>query len=434
MIKTYLRQAWMLMKQNKLFTSIYVVGTGLSIALVMTMFIIFYVKFAPIYPEYNRDRTLVIKPVKRYPKGKPENWNINGGVSYYVVKNMLPGLPHLEVVGGGYLNNFNDNKVSLPGKEQLSVTSYYVDMGFWKVFSFSFISGNTFTQADVDASLPVAVISATLAQRIFASTDVKGKHFTYNGKDFRVSGVVKDVSNATPETAADLWLPISLKVKLSENNLSLIGNVRAYLLATTAADKDALRKEVQELFRKNNLQNDTYDHDLMDQPDDYWVSTFRQEVDKAPDLTEIVKSFLYMLLALLFIPALNLSGMISSRMDKRLCELGVRKAYGATNRQLLSQVLWENLLMTCIGGLAGLLISYLIVATASDWILTLFDERVMDPTKTMNLTPEMLFNPAVFGMAFGVCVLLNLVSALIPAIWWKIQSPLPPLVHLKLTP
>ena len=45
MIKLYLKQAWTLIKQHRLFTGIYVVGTGLSIALTMTMFIIFYVKF-----------------------------------------------------------------------------------------------------------------------------------------------------------------------------------------------------------------------------------------------------------------------------------------------------------------------------------------------------------------------------------------------------
>ena len=54
-LRIYMKQAWNLMKQNKLFTGIYVTGTGLSIALVMTLFIIFYVKFAPIYPEYNRN-------------------------------------------------------------------------------------------------------------------------------------------------------------------------------------------------------------------------------------------------------------------------------------------------------------------------------------------------------------------------------------------
>ena len=74
MLKNYFKQAWTLMRQNCLFTGIYVVGTGLSIALVMTLFIIFYVKFGPVYPEYNRDRTLVLKPIKRYPKDKPESW------------------------------------------------------------------------------------------------------------------------------------------------------------------------------------------------------------------------------------------------------------------------------------------------------------------------------------------------------------------------
>lgn len=78
MIKLYLKQAWTLIKQNKLFTSIYVVGTGLSIALTMTMFIIFYVKFAPIYPEYNRDRMLTIKAMKCYPKTNKESWNLWG--------------------------------------------------------------------------------------------------------------------------------------------------------------------------------------------------------------------------------------------------------------------------------------------------------------------------------------------------------------------
>jgi len=208
MIKLYLKQAWMLMKQNKLFTGIYVVGTGLSIALVMTMFIIFYVKFAPIYPEYNRDRTLVMKNMKRYPKGKPDNWNCNGGVAYQVVKDMLPGLPHVEAVGGGLSDFMGDNKVTLPNKELLPVSTYYADAGFWRVFTFRFLGGKPFTKADVEASMPVAVLSEGLAKRLFATADATGRHFLYNGKDFRVTGVVEDVSNATPETAGDLWVPI----------------------------------------------------------------------------------------------------------------------------------------------------------------------------------------------------------------------------------
>ena len=70
MFKIYFRQAWNLVKQNKLFTSIYVIGTGLAIALTMILFIVHYIKFAPIYPEENRGRTLVIRRLTlRYNEG-----------------------------------------------------------------------------------------------------------------------------------------------------------------------------------------------------------------------------------------------------------------------------------------------------------------------------------------------------------------------------
>lgn len=411
MLKIYLKQAWTLMRQNKLFTSIYVVGTGLSIALIMILFIIFYVKFAPIYPEYNRNRTLVIKPMERHPKGKPENYNRNSGVSYRFMQELLTGLPHVEAVGGGVPGFWNESKVLLPNGESLPASHRSVDGGFWKVFNFRFLNGQPFTQEEVDAGVQVAVISKSLAISVFATEDVTGEHLLFGGDDYLVCGVVDDVSNATPDTSGDLWIPLT---ESDKNGRGLLGNIWAYLLVDEAANKEAVKEEVRESVRKFTLQDAEYDYDLMGQPDDYWMSTFR--TGQAPDFVEIAKAFLYMLLALLFIPALNLSGMISSRMDKRLCELGIRKAYGATNRRLLHQVLCENLLLTVIGGLAGLLFSYLIVLTASDWILTLFDKGINIPGQHITLTFEMLFNPTVFGCAFGLCIVLNTVSALLPAV------------------
>ena len=400
MLKNYFKQAWTLMRQNRLFTGIYVVGTGLSIALVMTLFIIFYVKFGPVYPEYNRDRTLVLKPIKRYPKGKPENWNIYGGVAYYVVDQMLPGLPHVEQVAGSMIDFWGDYQVSATDVKPFKATPRFANGAFWKVFSFRFVDGQPFTQEDVEAKAQVAVIGESLAKRLFAAVEgVTGRHFAFNGRDYRVCGVVRDVSNATPETAGDLWLPLLNAQYISKE-----------------LDRQGLLGNVFVVFRRYTLQDKDYEYDLMGQPDPYWLSTFRQDVEKAPDTMELVKDFLYILLALLFIPALNLSGMISSRMDSRIAELGIRKAYGATRRRLLEQVLCENLLLTLLGGLAGLLFSYLIVLTASDWILTLFDKNIYDTSLSTSLTPEMLFNPAVFGCALAVCVVLNVVSALVPAL------------------
>lgn len=415
MIKLYLKQAWTLIRQHRLFTGIYVVGTGLSIALTMTMFIIFYVKFAAIYPEYNRDRMIVLKMMKSYPKDNDKSWNCSN-VNYDVVK-MLQNLPHLDAIGAAS-RNYRENYVEVPdNNEPVGIAPLYTDAGFWQVFTFRFLYGKPFTQADVDAKRREVVVPVSLARRLFATDDVVGRRFKMDAQEYRICGVVEDVSAATPSSVGDLWMPITFNSWIvSDNTGKLVGNTEIYMTAPIAADKEALKEEVREVFRKYNLAAPKYMNDLMDQPDDYWISTFRVNSCGAPDLASELRVYLYMLLALLFIPAMNLSGMMSSRMDERLSELGVRKTYGATNGSLIGQVLWENLLLTCIGGLLGLLISYLIVLTASDWILTLFDSYT-DVEKTPFLSFEMLFNPMVFCTAFGLCVLLNLISALIPAVW-----------------
>ena len=413
MIRVYLKQAWELLRQNRLFSAIYIIGTGLSIALTMTMFIIFYVKLAPIYPEYNRDRMVVLKAVKCYPKGQENNYN--AGLLNDEVASLLDSLPHLNAMGiicSGDMFSF----VGLPGQKRVfKVHPLFVNDGFWDVFTFRFLEGKAFTREEVEARSRVAILSESTARRLFASTDVIGQRFQYKGTEYQVAGVVQDVSSATPVPAADVWLPLSLSTYAywREPNI-LRGNLQYYLTAPTSSDKEALKEEVRDAFRRHDSAG-TYVNDLMGQPDDSFTSSCRTDFVNAPDMGGIIRGLLFIVVALLFIPAMNLSGMIASRMDQRTAELGIRKTYGATRQGLVSQLLWENLLLTFLGGLAGLVFCYVIVVTSSSWILTLFDAEVNTDLPAPFLTFEMLFNPWVFLSAFGVCLLLNVVSALIPA-------------------
>ena len=413
MILNYFRQAWTLVRQHKLFTSIYVVGTGLSIALVMTLFIIFYVKFGPVYPEYNWDRTLVIKYMQYYPKSGEKNFR-SGGVSQYVMTDLLPGLPHLETIAA--MEKAQQIQVGVTGSNQVfKVFSMKVNAGFWKVFTFHFLSGKPFTEADTEAAARVVVISESMARRLFSTVAVTGRDFLIKGRKYRVCGVVQDVSSATPASAADMWLPFVVDKSFTFDE-GLRGGLSLYLTAPSKAEKEALKAEVQEAFHKFNTSTKEYVNDLMEQPDDYWKSTFRTDSSKVPDWEGQLRVFAYILLALLFIPAVNLGGMISSRMDTRIAELGIRKAYGATNATLVRQVLTENFLLTFMGGIVGLIVSYLIVVMTGNWILTLFDDRINMSLNPPFLTFEMLFNPYVFGTAFVVCLLLNVISALVPTL------------------
>lgn len=421
MIKTYLKQAWAMMKQNRLFTTIYVIGTGLSIALVMTLFIIFYVKFAPVYPEYNRNRTLVVSTTQRTSKANAGNWSRNSGTSYNFTTQLLAELKHAEAVAAVAETWGENPMVSHIGSDnEMEAVVSYVNADFWRVFTFNFTSGIPFTPEEVEAKRRVAVISEGLARQLFANTSPVGDKFNLDGTEFTIIGVVQNVSNATPATAGDLWLPITLNADAVADNpsMGLMGNIKNYILAPTLAECEELRAEILNRIETYNQADKEYTHEFFGQPDIFWKSTFRTGSDNADfGFWDLLGDYFYIFLAFLIIPALNLSGMISNRMDSRMEEIGVRKAYGANNNQIVGQVLWENLLLTCLGGLAGLLLSYLIVVTSSNWILTLFDSFIMNPGREMTITFEMLFNPVVFGSALLFCVLLNLISALVPTLW-----------------
>ena len=418
MIKIYIRQAWNLMKQNRLFTSVYIAATGLSIALVMTLFIIFYVKFAPIYPEYNRNRILTMSTSMRVDKNNEGNWSCNSGVSYYFVSDYLQKLKHAEAVAAVETNNGTTLVSKVGDKKVVKTFLRYVNADFWQVFTFHFLTGRAFSGEEQEAVQPVVVLSESFSRRIFAHSTPLGEKVFFNGKEFTVIGVVKDASNATPYATADAWIPITHNASsvVNKEYMGFMGGIHAFMLAS---DKKELRCEVLDMIDRYNQQDSVYRHEFFGQPDDYWMSTFRtgNNDEYGFSFWSLMKNYIFILIALLFIPALNLSGMISNRMDSRMSELGVRRAYGASNREIIRQILYENLLLTAIGSLLGLVLSYIIVLTTSDWILHLFDGVVTGSGSEINVTFEMLFNPIVFGSALLFCVLLNLISSLIPTVW-----------------
>jgi ABC-type lipoprotein release transport system permease subunit len=232
----------------------------------------------------------------------------------------------------------------------------------------------------------------------------------------QVVGVVADVTGTTPATAADLYIPLYYggANRPSKYDMGLLGSVSIYMTAPTQEDVETLRTEVIDVLNRYDQEDKQFSHFWMNQPDVWWKSTFRDSCSNEPDIPGIIRGILYMLLALLFIPAMNLCGMISSRMDERMSELGVRKAYGATNAGLISQVLTENLLLTLVGGLVGLALAYLIALTGGEWIYYLFDTFIWSEGIQPVYTVEMLFNPTLFLLVFGLCVILNLISALVP--------------------
>lgn len=418
-MRYFIQRVTTLLRQHPLFSVVYILGTALSVALVMVLFIIFYVKWAPVYPEGNRQRTVVLQYIQC--ESLDGSGYMSSLVSRYAADHLLKDLPHQEAMAltsrsfSSNINLVNATKQDAPQR----VAPLYVNDGFWKVFTFRFLSGKGFTEAEEKASLPLAVLSSALARQLFATDDAVGKEFFFNGRAFRVSGVVEDVSWATPATAADLWLPLSFdpyaSSKLDDPEI-LRGNLMVYMTAPTVEEKEALKVEVREAFRRYNAQCRSFHNLIYDQPDDYWKSGFR--VNSTLPLSESLRPFVIFLLALLFIPSLNLSGIIASRMGGRIEELGIRKVYGASNMTLFRQVLHENFLFTALGSLLGIVICWLLLTCFAGWLFSVIElGEATENEYPVVLPAQMLFHPVVFLAALVYCWVLNVLSAWLPALW-----------------
>ena len=77
MYKVYLKQAWALMGQNRFFTAVYIIGTGLAISMVMAIAVVYHIRTANIAPEVSRDRMRA--PVREGGPLRPRDTRESGG-------------------------------------------------------------------------------------------------------------------------------------------------------------------------------------------------------------------------------------------------------------------------------------------------------------------------------------------------------------------
>ncbi|MBE6268837.1 MAG: FtsX-like permease family protein [Bacteroidales bacterium] len=412
MIKQHLRQAWTMMKQQKLFTSIYIAGTAISIAMAMTIFVVLYIKLGPLYPEENRDSMVIFRGVYMHNSDTTRKGEYLFELSLENAEKVIKESKYIKEVcikeSESYYKHyaFSEN-----GKKEIEIEPAYVDNGFWRVFNFKFLHGHPFTEADEHN--PVAVITASLAEKLYASTDVVGREVYIDSTRYDIIGVVENprTGNRTQLTGEDIFTSIHYS---RDSKIMMRGDCRLIMLAESPAKTELLRKEIEELVTRIYQDSDNK-YFVFDRCDvrKYWQAMLYVPGDS--NWLDAIQKYLYALLAFLFIPALNLSGMIASRMSSRLSEISVRKSYGATNGQIISQVLYENLLLTFVGAVIGVIFSYIMVCKNSEWVMTLLDKSTH--AEEYAVSSEMLFNPTLIASVLLLTLLLNISSALVPTIF-----------------
>jgi putative ABC transport system permease protein len=131
-----------------------------------------------------------------------------------------------------------------------------------------------------------------------------------------------------------------------------------------------------------------------------------------PSPAKFYRQQLLILLILLIIPAINLTSMTHSRLHRYISEIGVRRAFGCRRSQIIKDIVAENLVLSVIAGLVGLLLCAVFVYFCSN---ALFAKDWISNNGRSTVEFSTLFNPIIFLFAFIFCFILNLMSSIVPA-------------------
>ncbi len=415
-----LRQAWTLMRHNPLFSSIYIAGTALSVCMVMIVALYFHIQIGNVYPERHRDRQLYLQYMQLTSKDTTQYKALTGAFGPEFVRQVCSSLESAEAVSTHLRIRVRVQITTDKVQQPLEVETDWVDDGYWSMYSFEVLSGRVFTKEEFASGMCSAVISESLGRVLFGDEEPVGRSFreATTNQTYTVVGVVRNVSRFIKTTYAHLWVPYTSYPELDEltdSDTPLLGSMSIALRPTKEAGREGLTQEIERRVRDLE-QSINYRIDLKGSP----MSPSEQLFSFGWNLGEDNDGALYawlLLLTFLLVPALNLSALNSSMMERRLSEIGVRKAFGASNIRLMGQVMLENLVYTAIGALVGLLVAYAVVLLSGEVLLESNFSRLTTSAVEeleMGFTWDMLVNVPIFLTTLLVAFVLNTLASFAP--------------------
>lgn len=426
-ITQYLKQSWHEAKSKPLYTGLYITGVTLAVALTMIFANYYFIRIAPAYPEVNRSDTYYLSSCQMYNKAEDYQnaWYMGSILARdYVSK----------ITGAECVSIKHGMKKTLKAKPEFKsdITEYINvtenDANFFKVYEFDFLAGRPFSQDEFDSKEKVAVITDIVAEKLYSDSfeNIIGKSIFINDIEYRITGVVKHCSQLCTESYADVYCSIDYD-NVREMDNHVLGPFMAVFLIKNDKQLDETKKELEIISNKIAGIYEGWELVLGDQPKSH-IRSILQDIhsDSDEDFSwwNVIRSNLLIVIVLLLVPALNMSGMISGRMENRQSEIGIRKSFGATKSSLLSQLFVENMLYTLIGALLGLIISWSVLYFNIKQIIVMFDPYTLY-SLSADADPEvslgMLFSPEVFFTTLIVIFVFNSLSAIVPA-WWALRQ------------
>lgn len=402
MLKNYFKIAIAVLKRRKFFTFISLFGISFTL-MVITVAAAFLNKlFNEDYPDYKRERSLYVAMMEM--RNTKEGWMNRSDVSFYFLDHYVSKLKALEKMA---ISTRAEASNAFVNNKKLVIEYKYTNADYWNVLEYDIIEGKPYGPKEIANASMVAVISEETRDDYFGpNVPAVGKYISADNINYRVIGVVKNVSKTLYNFAGDMYIPYTVS-KQDWNEVALLGNCNAILLARSPEDVPKLKREFESMMTKVKAPDKEFDK-VSSHADSFFESLARRSPagdGENAGTGRVIRLLIGLLFLFLLLPTINLFSINITRILERSSEIGVRKAFGASSSTLVYQFVIENLILTIIGGILGLFLSALAIHFINSANLI----------SNMHLS----LSPIVIGYSLLACLLFGLISGVYPA--WRMS-------------
>ncbi len=235
--------------------------------------------------------------------------------------------------------------------------------------------GRFLTTFDISGSMNVVAIGTYIEKELFPDGDAIGNTIKLNGQNFKVVGILTQMSGGEESTLDDMIIiPYTVAQRLNR-----AGNVSTvYMRATNHEDTENVVNNVERLL-----------YDLYENENYYRVTSQEAMLETLNSVTSTMMLVLGGIAAIsLIVGGIGIMNIMIVSVTERTKEIGIRKAIGAKRKNILVQFLIESLIITGIAGIIGILfgcgiisiINYFEITTAVysiEWMIISFGSSLI---------------------------------------------------------